>query len=94
MRLGIFSDIHANLEALEACMAAAPPYDFVANLGDVVGYGGSPNEVIERSRDLLKPRGRFYMVTKQPIEVAVMVEEEFGAVEAVMHLAVSFKFSE
>jgi diadenosine tetraphosphatase ApaH/serine/threonine PP2A family protein phosphatase len=50
----ILSDIHANLEALEACLAAAPPYDLVANLGDVVGYGGSPNEVIDRSRSLGK----------------------------------------
>jgi 16S rRNA (guanine1207-N2)-methyltransferase len=40
---------------------------------------------IERSRDLLKPRGRFYMVTKQPSEVAAIVEEEFGSVEAVEH---------
>ncbi len=40
---------------------------------------------IERARDLLKPGGRFYMVTKQPGEVAEIVEEEFGAVEAVMH---------
>ena len=40
---------------------------------------------IERSRDLLKPRGRFFMVTKQPIEVAEIVKEEFGSVEAVMH---------
>ncbi|MFY9791350.1 MAG: metallophosphoesterase family protein [Candidatus Sulfotelmatobacter sp.] len=54
MRILLLSDIHANLEALEACMAAAPAYDFVANLGDVVGYGASPNEVIDRSRDLGK----------------------------------------
>ncbi len=52
MRILLLSDIHANLEALEACLAAAPPYDFVANLGDLVGYGASPNEVVERSRDL------------------------------------------
>ncbi|MGA7423969.1 MAG: metallophosphoesterase family protein, partial [Candidatus Sulfotelmatobacter sp.] len=52
MRILLLSDIHANLEALEACMAAAPAFDFVANLGDIVGYGGSPNEVIDRSRDL------------------------------------------
>jgi predicted phosphodiesterase len=50
----ILSDIHANLEALEACLAAAPPHDLVANLGDVVGYGASPNEVIERSQALGK----------------------------------------
>jgi diadenosine tetraphosphatase ApaH/serine/threonine PP2A family protein phosphatase len=54
LRILLLSDIHANLEALEACLAAAPAYDFVANLGDVVGYGASPNEVIERSRSLGK----------------------------------------
>ncbi len=54
MRILLLSDIHANLEALEACLAAAPAYDFVANLGDVVGYGASPNEVIDRARDLGK----------------------------------------
>lgn len=52
MRILILSDIHANLEALEACLAAAPPHDRVFNLGDIVGYGASPNEVTERSREL------------------------------------------
>jgi predicted phosphodiesterase len=54
LRILLLSDIHANLEALEACMAAAPSYDVVANLGDVVGYGASPNEVVDRSRGLGK----------------------------------------
>jgi len=54
LRILLLSDIHANLEALEACLAAAPQYDLVANLGDVVGYGASPNEVIERSQSLGK----------------------------------------
>ncbi len=48
MRILLLSDIHANLEALEACLAAAPAHDLVVNLGDVVGYGASPNEVIDR----------------------------------------------
>lgn len=52
MRLLILSDIHANLEALEACLAAAPEYDQVYNLGDIVGYGANPNEVAQRSREL------------------------------------------
>ena len=52
MRILLISDIHSNLEALEACLAAAPPHDMVVNLGDIVGYGASPNEVIERSRSL------------------------------------------
>ena len=50
MRLLLFSDIHGNLEALEACLDAAPEHDGVANLGDVVGYGASPNQVIELLR--------------------------------------------
>lgn len=54
MRILVLSDIHANLEALEACLAAAPPFDQVVNLGDIVGYGASPNEVAERSRGLGK----------------------------------------
>ena len=54
MRVLLLSDIHGNLEALEACLAAAPAYDVAVNLGDTVGYGASPNEVIERSRSLGK----------------------------------------
>jgi predicted phosphodiesterase len=49
MRLLVISDIHANLEALDAVMNAAPEYDLIANLGDVVGYNASPNEVCERA---------------------------------------------
>ena len=52
MRFLILSDIHSNLDALEAVLAAAPAYDVVANLGDIVGYGACPNEVINRSRQL------------------------------------------
>ena len=52
MRLLVLSDIHANLDALEACLAAAPAYDGVANLGDVVGYGACPNEVVNKVRTM------------------------------------------
>lgn len=51
MRALVLSDIHGNLEALEAVLAAAPPHDAVWNLGDVVGYGGSPNECVALIRD-------------------------------------------
>src|SRR5438477_9338514 len=40
------------MEGLEACLASAPKHDLVVNLGDIVGYGASPNEVTERSRQL------------------------------------------
>jgi diadenosine tetraphosphatase ApaH/serine/threonine PP2A family protein phosphatase len=52
VRVLLLSDIHANLEALEACLDAAPGYDVVANLGDLVGYNASPNEVMDRARQL------------------------------------------
>jgi diadenosine tetraphosphatase ApaH/serine/threonine PP2A family protein phosphatase len=52
VRILILSDIHANLEALEACLEAAPEHDRVFNLGDIVGYGANPNEVTERAREL------------------------------------------
>ena len=52
MRALILSDIHGNLHALEAVLAAAqtPPvggFDRLWNLGDMVGYGARPNEVLE-----------------------------------------------
>lgn len=52
MRLLLLSDVHANLEALESCLNAAPEYDAAVCLGDTVGYGASPNETIERVRAL------------------------------------------
>jgi predicted phosphodiesterase len=51
MRALILSDIHGNLEALNAVLAAAESHDVLWNLGDMVGYGGSPNEVV----DLIRP---------------------------------------
>lgn len=52
MRALILSDIHANLEALQAVLAAADgKWDELWNLGDLVGYGASPNQVI----DLIRP---------------------------------------
>jgi predicted phosphodiesterase len=54
MRLGIFSDIHANYEALSAVLEAFKNenIDQFHCLGDVVGYGGSPNECADIIRDL------------------------------------------
>ena len=66
VRIAVFSDVHANLAALEAVLAeidAASP-DELWCLGDVVGYGPRPNECCElvaRTRRHLprrKPRSR------------------------------------
>jgi diadenosine tetraphosphatase ApaH/serine/threonine PP2A family protein phosphatase len=48
----ILSDIHGNLEALTAVLDAAGQWDALWNLGDMVGYGASPNEVVEVVRPL------------------------------------------
>jgi len=52
----IVSDIHGNLEALEAVLADVErhrPASMVC-LGDFVGYGASPNECIDRLRPLIE----------------------------------------
>jgi len=46
MRALVLSDIHGNLEALTAVLDAAGTWDALWNLGDMVGYGASPNEVL------------------------------------------------
>ncbi len=48
MRIAVLSDVHGNLPALEAVLAALAPYDAVWQLGDVVGYGPQPDEVVAR----------------------------------------------
>jgi diadenosine tetraphosphatase ApaH/serine/threonine PP2A family protein phosphatase len=52
MRYLVMTDIHANLEALDACLADAEAraYEAMLVLGDVVGYGADPNAVIARVR--------------------------------------------
>lgn len=54
MRLGIFSDIHANYEALSAVLEAYrhEDIDTFYCLGDIVGYGGSPNECADLVRQV------------------------------------------
>jgi diadenosine tetraphosphatase ApaH/serine/threonine PP2A family protein phosphatase len=54
VRILLLSDIHANVEALDACLANAPSFDMAVNLGDIVGYGASPNEVTDRARKMGK----------------------------------------
>jgi putative phosphoesterase len=53
MRYGIFSDIHSNLEALQAVIKAyrKEKIDKYLCIGDVVGYGADPNECVEITRE-------------------------------------------
>ena len=51
MRLGIISDVHSNLPALQAVLADMGEVDRLWCLGDLVGYGPYPNECIELLRE-------------------------------------------
>ena len=59
MRALVLSDVHGNLHALRAVLEAAGTVDELWNLGDAVGYGGNPNEVIDvlRARATVNVRG-------------------------------------
>lgn len=56
MRYLIFTDIHGNLEAFHAVLKFAKKrkIDYYLFLGDLVGYGASPNEIIQKIK-ALKP---------------------------------------
>ena len=56
-RVGIFSDIHGNLHALEAVLEQLEKekVDMMVCCGDVVGYGAKPNECVELIRKLNIP---------------------------------------
>ena len=51
MKRAILSDIHANLEALEAVLAdvATQAVEGIYCLGDIVGYGPNPRECLDRA---------------------------------------------
>jgi len=55
MKIAIISDIHSNLQALEAVLGniSDQHVDKIISLGDLIGYGGQPNEVV----DLIKGMG-------------------------------------
>lgn len=54
MKYALLSDIHANMHALDACLAHAHKQgiDRYAILGDLVGYGANPAQVVERCQAL------------------------------------------
>ena len=54
MRYGILSDVHSNIEALSSILRELEPekLDSYICLGDVVGYGASPNECCDVIREV------------------------------------------
>ena len=59
MKIALISDIHANLQGFEACLAHARGQgaDRFALLGDLVGYGGDPCAVLDRVMQLVHEEG-------------------------------------
>jgi diadenosine tetraphosphatase ApaH/serine/threonine PP2A family protein phosphatase len=68
MRTAILTDIHANLEALTACVSAAEAQkaDRFVCLGDIVGYGADPNAAC----DLVRSRCQFAVLGNHDAAVA------------------------
>ena len=55
MKLALLSDIHANIQAFDACLVHAREHGAqeFAVLGDLVGYGADPVAVVERAQQLV-----------------------------------------
>ncbi len=83
MRYLVLSDVHANIQALEAVLGVVPAgaFDRVLVLGDLVGYGADPNAVVDRVRaldPLLVIRGNHDRVAcgiDEPLEFNVMARQ-------------------
>jgi predicted phosphodiesterase len=70
MRIGVFSDVHSNFEALRCSFQALQTAgcDRFVCLGDVVGYGAQPRECIDfiREREIFCIRGNHDQYTTEP----------------------------
>jgi predicted phosphodiesterase len=73
MKIAVISDIHSNLQALLAALSDIDGrgIDQIYCLGDIVGYGGSPNECVEliRRRAAVSVLGNHDQVALNPSDV-------------------------
>jgi 16S rRNA (guanine1207-N2)-methyltransferase len=83
---------HANGVAAFAAFASATGEGPVERSFDVVlanppyyGAGAIAQLFIERGKAFLKPDGRFYLVTRQPNDLAPVMVQAFGEIDAVEH---------
>lgn len=85
MRIAVISDIHANLHALEAVLAAidAEHPDEIWCLGDTVGYGPRPNECVAlvRERASLCLAGNHDLVVLGKIDRSAFADEAAAAAD-------------
>jgi diadenosine tetraphosphatase ApaH/serine/threonine PP2A family protein phosphatase len=75
VRIALFSDIHANREAFEACLADAEHrgFDRIGLLGDIVGYGADPSWAVDVCARLVED-GAFALLGNH--DQAVFASEE------------------
>ena len=66
MLIGLVSDIHSNLVALEAVLEQLPLYDHLWCLGDTIGYGPRPNQCLDYMRGAGEP-GPDWELTTWPV---------------------------
>ena len=73
MKKAIISDIHSNLEALTSVLAdiKSKGIDKIYCLGDIIGYGANPNEVIELAKN-------FDLTIKGNHDLAMKVGRTYG----------------
>lgn len=73
MKIALFSDVHANLPALEACLKSIDEQkpDAIYCLGDLVGYNVWPNEVIQ----LIRERGIATLAGNHDLKVTAVDRE-------------------
>ena len=74
MRYLVVSDMHGNWDALETVLRAVrrKRFDGTLLLGDLVGYGAAPNQVVEACRRL---PGKIYRVRGNHDKVAAGLED-------------------
>ena len=101
MTIALMTDIHANREAFEACLAHASEHqaEHFVFLGDFVGYGADPEWVLDTLMEHVA-RGDYEMVgtfNGNPLAVAacramlteVATPEAYRRIDALRHRAVS-----
>lgn len=86
MLLALISDIHANIQGMDACLAhaRAKGAEQYALLGDFVGYGADPVAVLQRAEELAKNgawliKGNHDEMAVRPPEHAVTLGESTAA---------------
>lgn len=72
MKIGLISDIHANLPALEAVLRDMPSVDSIVCAGDVIGYNPMPAACVDRIQDVavVTVQGNHDRMVETPVRYA------------------------